>query len=115
MDARLEGLVEGLDAVRREEEDALVILEQAEEGGDERVAVDVVQGALLEEDVGLIEEEDGFPDGRDIEDARELLLEIARVRAELAGGDGVERALRELGDGLGTVNLLVSGAKAWQR
>ena len=111
VDTRLESVVKAVDAVGGEEEDALVVLEEAEEGRDERVAVDVVQGALLEEDVGFVEEEDGLPDGRDVEDARELLLEVARVRAELAGRDGVKRALRELSDGLGTAKASVSGVQ----
>jgi hypothetical protein len=39
----------------------LEVLEEAQEDGDQGVAVDVLDGALLEEDVGFVEEEDGAP------------------------------------------------------
>ena len=66
VDAGLEGVVEGLDAVSREEEDALEVLEQAQEDGDEGVAVDVLDGALLKEDVRFVKEEDGAPGEGDL-------------------------------------------------
>ncbi len=47
VDARLEGVVEGLDAVGGEEEDALEVFEEAEEDGDEGVAVDVLDCSLF--------------------------------------------------------------------
>ena len=61
VDAGLEGVVEGFDAVGGEEEDALEVLEQAQEDGDEGVAVDILHRALLQEDVRFVEEEDGAP------------------------------------------------------
>ena len=61
MDARDKGFVERLDAVSGEEEDALEVLEEAEEDADEGVAVDVVDGAFFEEDVGFVEEEERAP------------------------------------------------------
>ena len=57
----LERLVEGLDAVRRQEQDALVVLCQTQEDRDERVAMDIVRLARLEEDVGFVEKQDGAP------------------------------------------------------
>ena len=61
VDAGLEGVVEGLDPVGGEEEDALEVFEEPQEDGDERVAVDVLHRALFEEHVGFVEEEDGTP------------------------------------------------------
>ena len=43
VDAREEGLVEGLDAVRGEEEDAAVVLDVAQEDGDHRIPLEIVQ------------------------------------------------------------------------
>jgi hypothetical protein len=75
VDTRLEGVVEGLgrelvgffcnfsaggtggtylDAVGGQEKDALEVLEQAEEDAHERVAVDILDRALLEEDIRLV-------------------------------------------------------------
>ena len=87
MDARLEGLVEGLNAVRGEEEDALEVLEQAQEDRDEGVAMDVLHRALLEEDVGFVEEEDRVPGVRDFEDLGQFEFEFFGGGAEVAGGD----------------------------
>ena len=61
VDAGLEGGVDVVDAVGSEEEDAFVVLEDAEEDGDEFVALQVVRAALFEEDVGFVEEEDSVP------------------------------------------------------
>ena len=64
MDAGLEGGVDVVDAVGGEEEDAFVVFQDAEEDGDEFVALQVVRAALFEEDVGFVEEEDGVPFAR---------------------------------------------------
>ena len=61
VDTGLEGGVDVVDAVGGEEEDAFVVFEDAEEDGDEFVALQVVRAALFEEDVGFVEEEDGVP------------------------------------------------------
>lgn len=47
MNAGLEGLIEGAHAVCREEQNALEVLEEAEEDGDKGVAMDVGVLALL--------------------------------------------------------------------
>ena len=125
VDAGLEGVVEGLDAVGGEEEDALEVFEQAQEDGDEGIAVDVLDGALFEEDVCFVEEEDGAPrDGivsfggrgrlewkgkvpavSDVEDFLELCFELARVGAQFACRDHVKWAFEEFGDGFGGQGL----------
>jgi hypothetical protein len=61
MDSRDERFVKRLDTVRREEEDALEVLEQAEEDADQGVAVYVVDGALFEENIRFVEEEECTP------------------------------------------------------
>ena len=68
VDAGLEGGVDVVDAVGGEEEDAFVVFEDAEEDGDEFVSFQVVRAALLEEDVGFVEEEDGVPFAGHLED-----------------------------------------------
>ena len=92
MNTRLESIVERLHAIRCEEQDPLEILQQPEEDGYQGVAVDVLDGALLEEDIGFVEEKDGAPAVRDIEDFVEFGFQFARVSAEFAGADHVKRA-----------------------
>lgn len=92
VDTRLESIVERLHAIRCEEQDPLEILQQPEEDGYQGVAVDVLDGALLEEDVGFIEEKDGAPAVRDVEDFVEFGFQFAWVGAEFAGADHVKRA-----------------------
>ena len=58
VDTRLKGRVDVCSAVGGEEEDAGVVLQDAEEDGDELVALEVVCGAGFEEDVRFVEEED---------------------------------------------------------
>ncbi len=113
MDAREECLVKCLNAVRRQEEDSAVILDvtQASKGrlesafiavyldkrwnsqnGDHGVTFEVVQRALLEEHVRLVDEHNGLPRGRDVEDPLQRSIECSRGRAEVATADDVERA-----------------------
>lgn len=67
--AALEGLVEGVYAVGSEEHDAFVVLQHAEEDGDELVPLEFVEGALFKEDIGFVEEEDSISAITHVEDA----------------------------------------------
>ena len=87
MDAGLEGLIESADAVCGEEEDALEIIECAQENGDESIALEVLVVAVLEEDVGFVEEEDCVPSGGVIEDFFEFGLEVGGVGTDVAAGN----------------------------
>ena len=98
VDAGLEGGVDVVDAVGGEEEDPLVVFEDAEEDGDELVAFEVVRAALLEEDVGFVEEEDGVPFAGHFEDVGERGLHFGGVEAEVAGAHHVQRCAHRLGD-----------------
>ena len=104
-DAGVEGLVEAADAVSGEEHDAVVLLEQAQEDADHGVAVDVVVGTALEEDVGLVEQDDRVPVAGDLEDVAQLVLELGDGGPEFADCHGVERLAEQLGDGLGGERL----------
>ena len=101
VDAALESLVEGVDAVGGEDQDALVVFEQAQEDGHEGVAAEVLRAALLQEDVGLVEQQDGLPDGGHVEDLRELFLEVVVSCAQLAGRDHVQWPSGDMADCLG--------------
>ncbi len=98
MDAGLEGLVESADAVGGEEEDAVEVVEGAEEDGDEGVAGEVFVVAVLEEDVGFVEEEDGVPGVGVVEDFFEAALERAGIGADVAAGYLVEGLFEGVGD-----------------
>lgn len=101
LDARFERLVEGADAVGGEDQDAVVVLQHAQEDGDERVALQVEFRALFEEHVGFVEEHHAVPGGADEEHRVEVLFDFLRIRADVAAGDAVERAGGELGDAFG--------------
>lgn len=94
--ARVEGLVETAHAVGGQEHDAVVLLEQPQEDADHRVAVDVVVGPALQEDVGLVEQDDRVPVARDLQDVAQLVLEFVDGGAQFADGDGVERLAQQL-------------------
>lgn len=59
-----------------------------------------MDGSLLEEDVGLIEKEDGTPGVRDVEDLLQFLFKRSWVGTELTSADHVEWAFEELRDAL---------------
>jgi hypothetical protein len=61
-------------AVRVHEEDAVEVLEQPEEDADDGVLLDVVS-ALVDVDVGLVDEQDGAPARRALQGPGEVLFE----------------------------------------
>jgi hypothetical protein len=73
----------------------LEVFEEAEEDGDEGVAVDVLNSSLLEEDVCFVKKEDCTPGVGDVEDLLEFCLEGSGVGAELASADHVQWAFEE--------------------
>ncbi len=105
VDAGLEGLVDGADAVRRQEEQAVVVLEDAQEDGHERVALHVELGALREEDVGLVEQEDAVPEMGQPEHVGQRRLDLVRREAQVAAGDDEQRLLILHGHRLGRRRL----------
>ena len=85
VDAALDRLVEDGHPVRRQDHHALEVLELPEEDGDEGVVLQVVLRARFEEDVGFVEEEDGFPARDEVEDFREADFEFFGVETEVSG------------------------------
>ena len=79
VDAALDCLVEDGHSVRGQDHYALEVLQLPEEDGDEGVVLQVVLGASFEEDVGFVEEEDGFPAGDEVEDFREADFEFLGI------------------------------------
>jgi NADPH:quinone reductase-like Zn-dependent oxidoreductase len=94
-----------LDSVRRQEQDALEVLELPEEDADEGVSVDVVHVALLQEDIGLVQEKDRTPRVADIQYLLELALQVPRVGAQFAGRRHVQRAFEQFRDAFGRQGL----------
>lgn len=87
-----------MDAVGGEEENALEVLEEAKEDGDESVARYVLGLAGFKEDICFVKKEHRTPGMCHIKDLIEFGLELVRVSPELAYADHVERALEKLGD-----------------
>lgn len=109
LDARLERLVKGAHAVRRQDQDAVVIFEHAEEDGHQRVAVQVGERALFQKDVGFVQEHDAAPDFANVEDRFEIVLDTLRVCSDVAARHAVKGPLHELGDALGCEGLACAG------
>lgn len=108
---RTDSGIEDADTVGRHEQDALEVLELLEEDGDEVVLLELVgpAAARLEEHVGLVDQDDGVPDGRVGEQALQLVRDARAPAAELAGGDLEERAFGVLRDELGGERLAAAG------
>ena len=87
VDATLDRLVEDGHSVRGQYHHALEVLQLPQEDGDEGVVLQVVLGAGFEEDVGLVQQEDGLPAGDEVENLRETVFELFRVETEIAGTD----------------------------
>ena len=64
---------------------------------DQLVAFQVMGAALLEEDVGFVEEEDGVPFGAHLEHVGERGFDVGGVEAEVAGAHHVEWCAHVLG------------------
>ena len=86
----LEGLIKGTHAIRRKEEHAREILELTEEDSDEGVAFQVMNRALLEEYVCLIDEYHGSPSRAGVEDASEFSVKASGMGREFAAPDNVK-------------------------
>ena len=84
MDTTLEGLVENVDAVSSEEEDAIEVFEGAEENRNEGVALETLVVAFLEEDVGFVEQEYGGEGYGVVEDLFKALFETSGVSTDVA-------------------------------
>lgn len=109
VDAAEERVVERLDAVRGEEEDAAVVLEGAQEDGDEAVAGNVLGPTALEVDVGLVEEDEGAVALTELEEVAQVGLDVVRVNAEVAAGEGDQGSVGQLGDALCGAGLADAG------
>ena len=105
VDAGVEGVVDVADAVCRQEENPLVVLEHAQEDADHLVALEVGRAARLEEDVCLVEEEHRVPFRDHFEDRRERLFDAGRVEPEVAGRHRVQGYAHVFRDGLGGERL----------
>lgn len=100
VNARLGCRVEYLDTVDGEENCAFAVLEDAEEDGDELIALEVVEGASREEDVGLVEKENGVSAAAELKDILELGLDFGGVKIEIVGGhDCGEYASKSIEEG----------------
>ena len=98
-----------LDSVRRQEQDTLEVLELPEKDADEGVPVDVVHVALLQEDIGLVQEKDRTPRVADIEYLLELALQVPRVGAQFTGRRHVQGAFKQFRDALSRQGLAGAG------
>ena len=76
--------IKDINSVCGKEEDTLEVLEHAKEDGYKGITANVVVSACFEEDVGFVEEEEGAPSVRHVEDFGQFALERGGVDAELA-------------------------------
>ena len=101
VDAGDDGDVDRLDAVRREDDDSLVVLENAQQNGNESVARGIGSGtSCLQENVGLVHQEDRLPRRGQVEELLEVLLRTGGVEPYLCNADNEKRFPRCLGNSL---------------
>lgn len=81
------------------------VLELSKEYAHESVPLDVMHVALLQEDVGLVQEENSTPGVADVEYLLELTLEEPGIGTELTSRGHVERALKRLTDAFSRKSL----------
>ena len=75
----------------------MLLLEQAQEDADHRVAREVALRALFHEDVGFVQEQDRVPHRADFEDRLQFAFQVPRASAELADVDHVQGFVQGLG------------------
>ena len=75
MNSRVEGLVKYFDEVGGKEHDAGEVFYLAQENGNQRVTLEVIGGALFEEDVSFVKEDDSAECLSDFEDAAECFFD----------------------------------------
>jgi hypothetical protein len=102
--ARHDGFVDVVDAVRGQEEQAVEVLEHAQEHADHGVGGDVV-AALADVDVGLVDQHDGTPALRTGECFFQGRFERADAQPQLARMHAVKRPAGDLGVDLGRQRL----------
>ena len=77
-----------------------MVLKEPEEDAHHSIALDIMLGAFLEEDISFVEQDNGVPHGGHLEYLAQFRLQLLRVGAQLSNADRVERAVEELGDSL---------------
>src|SRR6266576_6879578 len=103
--SRLERFIECADAIGCKNEDTLIVFQDTEKHGYQCITLQICLRALLEEDIGFIEEDHTTPDGPNIEYRFQILLYTLGIGANVAAGDPVKRPLRKFGHALGCERL----------
>lgn len=85
VDSALDRLVEDGHSIRRQDHDALEILQLPQEDRDEGVVLEMMLGASFEKDVRFVEEEDGLPAGNEVQDLGESVFKLLGVEAKISG------------------------------
>lgn len=87
MDSAEDCNIELVNAVCCEEHDPLAIFQLAEEHRDKAVANQILRRSFLEKDIRFIQEKNSVPMTGDLEDARELPLELGCLDRQFASGN----------------------------
>ena len=123
MDTGEEGFIEGLHAVRGEEEDTTVVFDMSKarrslgqcwdeetrskgsQDGHHGIPFQVMQRTLLQEHIGFVNENDSLPSSCDVENALQRSIQSAGGRPKVASADNVQRPLHVLAGRLGGEGL----------
>ncbi len=92
VNSRSEGFVERAHAIRRDEQDPLIVLQRPEKDRDHTVALQVLPASSFQVDVGFIEQEDRTPLFRPGKELLELVFDRPGIDADVAGCDGHQRS-----------------------
>lgn len=89
-----------VDAISREEQNTLIVLQQPQEDRNECIPVHIRERPLLQEYVRLINEQHGLPCMRQIQDPRQLAFQVRCRSTKIARRNDIQRAPGVLGDAL---------------
>jgi hypothetical protein len=70
-----------LNTIRSQEQNTLEVLKLAQKDADEGISMNVLHIALLQEDVGFVQQQNGAPGMAYVENLLQLAFEVARVCA----------------------------------
>lgn len=105
MDAAEESSVERPDTVGGEEEHAAVVLQGAEEDGDEAVARNILCATALEIDIGFIKQDKSSITLAQLEKVAEVVLDTERIDAQVTACETDERPVGQFGNTLSGASL----------
>lgn len=90
MDSALKSIIEGGDSIGCEEKDTREVLELAQEHGDKRIALDVMDGALFKEYIRFVDKYHSIPSMSDVEYFVQGGIKILGRCSQISSSDNIQ-------------------------